>query len=172
METQNVIETYRYESPCGEMLLGSLDGRLCLCDWEEKLHMGAVEQRLKRLLKADYVCRQSDVVKLAEMQLDEYFDGRRRSFSLPLLFVGTAFQKTVWRKLLEIPYGTAISYGVLAAMVGNAKAVRAVALANGANALSIVVPCHRVVGSDGSLVGYGGGLAAKQFLLELEKSAR
>ena len=89
-------------------------------------------------------------------------------FDIPMLFAGTDFQKKVWHKLLEIPYGVTISYGELATQLGMPKAVRAVANANGANAISIIVPCHRVIGSDHSLTGYGGGLAAKKKLLELE----
>ena len=100
--------------------------------------------------------------------MDEYFAGKRRNFTIPLLFVGTDFQKKVWNKLLEIPYGKTVSYGELARMIDMPKAVRAVANANGANAISILAPCHRVIGSDRSLTGYGGGLAAKKLLLDLE----
>lgn len=105
----------------------------------------------------------------AARQLDEYFARRRTQFDVPLRFAGTPFQLRVWHALLEIPYGQTVSYGELAWQVGVPSAVRAVANANGANAISIFAPCHRVVGSTGSLTGYGGGLAAKQFLIELEK---
>lgn len=104
-------------------------------------------------------------------QLDAYFAGERRSFSLPLAPRGTAFQREVWEALRAIPYGATSSYGALAAAIGRPRAVRAVGLANGRNPLPIVVPCHRVVGSDGSLTGYGGGLEAKRMLLELETRA-
>jgi methylated-DNA-[protein]-cysteine S-methyltransferase len=107
---------------------------------------------------------------MAKAQLDGYFSGERRSFDVPLLFVGTEFQKRVWNELLTIPYGTTISYGDMAGNIGMSAAVRAVANANGANSLSVFAPCHRVIGSNGSLTGYGGGLAAKKFLLELEQS--
>ena len=96
---------------------------------------------------------------------------RSTTFSVPLLFVGTEFQKSVWHELLNIPYGTTVSYGELSRKLGNPKAVRAVAASNGANPISIFVPCHRVIGSNRKLTGYGGGLPAKQFLLELEISA-
>ena len=105
---------------------------------------------------------------MACRQLDEYFRHERQSFDLPLFFVGTEFQKKVWQTLLTIPYGTTVSYAYLARRIGMPRAVRAVANANGANAISIFVPCHRVIGSDGSLTGYGGGLPAKKYLLELE----
>jgi len=101
-------------------------------------------------------------------QLDEYFRGERREFELPLAPAGTAFQQRVWRALRQIPYGGLRSYRDIARAVGNAAAVRAVGAANGRNPLPIVIPCHRVIGSDGRLTGYAGGLAAKQLLLDLE----
>ena len=104
-------------------------------------------------------------------QLTEYFEGRRRTFELPLAPEGTPFQMRVWKALLDIPYGGTISYGALAARLGDRSASRAVGLANGSNPLPIVIPCHRVIGSNGKLTGYGGGLAVKQQLLTLERGA-
>jgi methylated-DNA-[protein]-cysteine S-methyltransferase len=103
-------------------------------------------------------------------QLQQYFDGERRSFDLPLGAQGTAFQQSVWRELQCIPYGQTISYGELARRIGKPLASRAVGLANGANPLPIIVPCHRVIGADGSLTGFGGGLPIKRQLLALERS--
>ena len=103
-------------------------------------------------------------------QLSEYFAGQRRSFELRLAAEGTGFQRAVWRALIDIPYGETLSYGELACRIGNPRASRAVGLANGANPLPIVVPCHRVIGADGSLTGFGGGLAIKQRLLRLESA--
>jgi methylated-DNA-[protein]-cysteine S-methyltransferase len=113
---------------------------------------------------------QRDDAALAEAreQLDAYFAGERRSFELELAFDGTPFQLEVWNALLEIPYGETICYGELASRVGRPNAARAVGAANGANPLSIIVPCHRVIGSDGRLTGYGGGLDAKRRLLDHE----
>ena len=105
----------------------------------------------------------------AMRQLREYFAGKRAEFDLPLAPVGTAFQRSVWRQLQQIPYGETISYGELARRVGNPKASRAVGSANGANPLPIVIPCHRVIASDGTLGGFGGGLPTKQTLLALEQ---
>ncbi len=105
-------------------------------------------------------------------QLAAYFAGRLREFALPVAPAGTAFQRAVWSELQRIPYGETISYGELARRLGNPRAVRAVGLANGANPISIVIPCHRVIGSNGSLVGYGGGLPVKQALLALERGQR
>lgn len=157
-----------YTSPAGELLLGSIDGRLCMCDWAESIHGDAAGKRLQRLLHADFKEKKSAVTEMAARQLDEYFAGIRRRFELPLLFAGTDFQKKVWNELLNIPYGETASYAAIAERTGMPKAVRAVANANGANALSIIVPCHRVIGSNSTLTGYGGGLPAKKFLLELE----
>lgn len=104
----------------------------------------------------------------ARRQLDEFFAGKRERFDLDLMLAGTEFQQQVWTTLARIPYGNTWSYGELARRIGRPKAVRAVGLANGANPLPIVLPCHRVIGADGSLTGYGGGMPAKRLLLELE----
>ena len=109
------------------------------------------------------------VLEEAVRQLEEYFAGERRDFDLPLEPAGTPFQLTVWAALRDIPYAATINYGQLAGRVGNPNASRAVGLANGRNPISIVVPCHRVIGANGSLTGYGGGLDRKRILLELER---
>ncbi|HET6432639.1 methylated-DNA--[protein]-cysteine S-methyltransferase [Dyella sp.] len=109
-----------------------------------------------------------DALRFARVQLQEYFDGTRRAFSLPLHPLGTPFQQEVWRALAEIPYGQTISYGELARRIGSPAAVRAVGAANGRNPLPLVLPCHRVIGSNGSLTGFGGGLPTKRWLLGLE----
>ena len=158
-----------YRFHCGEMMLGSFDGRLCLCDWIDSRRRASVDQRLQRILNANYVEGSSDVIEKAKYQLDEYFLSKRREFDIPLLFVGTDFQKKVWNELLKIPYGVTVSYGELAQRIGMPNAVRAVANANAVNAISIITPCHRVIGSNGSLTGYGGGLERKRYLLNLEK---
>lgn len=166
------IRTARYQSPCGEMLLGAAGDRLCLCNWAQELHPGRVEQRLRTILKAQFEeCGQilPEVLQRTVRELDEYFRGERRDFDIPLLLAGSDFQKRVWQQLPRIPYGQTASYGELAAAIGSPRSVRAVANANGANAISIILPCHRVIGSDGRLTGYGGGLRAKQYLLDLEQ---
>lgn len=108
----------------------------------------------------------------AERQLDQYFRGKRKSFELPLFYAGTQFQESVWEALLTIPYGETRSYGAIAQQIGNPKAPRAVGLANNRNPIAIIIPCHRVIGADGSLVGFGGGLDFKRFLLDLEQKWR
>ncbi|PSF11793.1 cysteine methyltransferase [Marinobacter fuscus] len=157
-----------FTTPWGEMLLGSYEQQLCLCDWRGRAKRQAVDARLMKGLGASYVEQEDDLLNRARQQLNEYFAGQRRTFDLPLMLVGTPFQKQVWSALQQIPYGTTASYRQLAELLGEPKAVRAVAGANGANALSIFVPCHRVIGSDGRLTGYAGGLAAKTALLSLE----
>jgi len=140
----------RIDSPIGALCLTESDGALTALAWDGD---GADETPL--LLEA-------------ERQLREYFSGRRRDFDLPLAPRGTPFQTAVWNALREIPYGEARSYASLAAAIGNPRACRAVGMANHRNPLPILIPCHRVVGADGSLTGYAGGLECKRFLLDLE----
>jgi len=162
------IAIHYYESPVGELILGSYGDALCLADWKVRKDRTAIDNRLQKRLKALYREEESEVVKLARKQLDEYFKGLRQTFDLPLLMVGTEFQKSVWKALRDIPFGTTLSYLELSKRIDNKKAVRAVASAVGANALSIFISCHRIIGSDGALRGYAGGLETKRMLLELE----
>ena len=163
------IFTRLYDAPCGRLLLGSLDDSLCLCRWLSELHPGRVDGRLGRLLGAEFFEGATAVTDEAARQLDAYFLGRCTAFSVRLLFAGTGFQERVWRQLLAVPYGQAVSYAELARLMGCPRSARAVAGANGANAISVFLPCHRVVGADGSLTGYAGGLEAKRYLLALER---
>lgn len=158
----------RYESPCGTLLLGTLYDQLCLCDWALRPGRAGMDRRLMRGLHARYVEGHSLTHLFAESQLDEYFAGRRSCFSVPLLMVGTPFQKNVWNQLLFQPYGQTLSYCELAAACGCADAARSVLRAVEANALSVFVPCHRIVGKDQSLAGYGGGVDAQFYLLHFE----
>lgn len=169
MQSQQIV-IKRYEAACGTLVLGSFGERLCLCDWLVERHRAAVDRRLSRILNARFCEGASPVIEEAERQLDEYFDGKRKEFNIQLLFAGTEFQKKVWTELLKIPYGDTVSYAELAKRIGMQKACRAVANANGANSISVFVPCHRVIGSDGSLTGYGGGLDTKLALLQLESN--
>ena len=145
----------RIDSPVGPLLLAiSGRGLVALEFGGRKIKEGWVESATKTAPYAG--------------QMDEYFSGRRRRFDLPLDIRGTDFQKRCWQELLKIPYGETRSYADIARAIGNPAAVRAVGLANGQNPIAIIVPCHRVIGSDGSLTGYGGGLETKRKLLELE----
>jgi len=154
----------------GELILGAFDDQLCLMNYRHKSKRQAVDRRVQAGLGAGFVEQDSSLLQAARRQLDEYLAGGRRDFDLPVLFVGTDFQKQVWTALCEIPYGQTTSYQTLAQHIGKPSAVRAVANANGANALSVIVPCHRVIGTSGKLIGYGGGLEAKQTLLDIENT--
>ncbi len=165
---KNTIQIQHYSSPCGEIILGSYNNRLCLCDWQIEKRRKSIDERIQKGLNAEYEVMESEMIEKAIIQLDEYFDRKRTIFDVPLLLVGTDFQKAVWNKLLEVPYGTTESYAKLSKRLGNPETIRAVAAANGANAISIFVPCHRIIGSNHKLIGYGGGLPAKKRLLELE----
>lgn len=167
----NKVSIQYFDAPCGRLILGSYDGCLCLCDWLGGRRRERIDARIRRLLRADFVVQPSAVTSRAAAQLDEYFNGKRAVFHLPLLMLGTEFQKRVWQCLCSIPYGTTLSYSAEAARMGRRSAVRAVANANGANPMSVIVPCHRVVGSNGALTGYGGGMEIKRFLLDLERSS-
>ncbi len=162
------IETQYYKSPIGEILLGSFEGKLCLADWRYRKRRTSIDKRIQNTLRCEYKEQNSDLLKDTIVQLEEYFLNERKTFDIPLLMVGTEFQKTVWNGLMKIPYGTTSSYLQLAKNINNEKAVRAVASANGANAISILIPCHRVIGTNGFLTGYAGGIDTKEFLLQLE----
>jgi methylated-DNA-[protein]-cysteine S-methyltransferase len=145
---------FSYDSPVGRLFLAEENG--ALTDLSYRPIPDAEE-------------RETPLLKRAAVQLSEYFDGRRRIFDLPLDPRGTAFQKSVWSALQDIPYGETRSYKDIACAVGNPKACRAVGMANNKNPIAVIIPCHRVIGADGTLVGYGGGLDIKQALLDLEK---
>lgn len=149
-------------------MLGAFNDKLCLCDWRYRKMRSVVDGRISRGLNAEFIEVDTPVLQEAKQQLDEYFGLERKEFELPLLCVGTDFQKRVWDALVKVEYGKTSSYLELAEAMGNRHAVRAVASANGANAIAIIVPCHRIIGSKGELVGYAGGLKAKERLLALE----
>jgi len=165
----NEIFIQYWQSPVGELILGSYGEKLCLADWRYRKQRERVDRRLQKSLEATYVKVSSPVINETITQLKEYFSTERKDFDIPLLLAGTNFQQSVWNGLMQIPYGKTASYLELAKNIGNEKAVRAVASANGANAISILVPCHRIIGSNGTLTGYAGGLDVKKKLLELEQ---
>lgn len=162
------INIQYYFSPCGELVLTSYADKLCLCDWFDNPCYECNKRRIERYFKASFKTETSSVLEEAKRQLDEYFSGNRKAFTIPLHLVGTDFQQQVWNELLNIPYGATTNYKEIAQSIGKPKAVRAVAGAIGANGISILIPCHRVIGSDNSLTGYAGGLKAKKMLLQIE----
>ena len=170
MKSTRKINISYYKSPIGELLLGSYDGKLCLADFRYRKMRSQIDSRIQKGLKAEYLEQRSEVIEETIRELKEYFAGERKDFDIPLLMVGTDFQKSVWQGLIDTPFGTTASYLELSKRIGNEKAVRAVASANGANSIAILVPCHRIIGSNGDLVGYAGGLDVKRKLLDLENN--
>ena len=163
-----LVHYRRIETPLGPMLAAADDTGLVLLEFSDRRMLETELYELERRLAARFLPGDHQHLYSIETELHEYFRGERRSFDVPLHPVGTDFQKEVWRTLLEIPYGETWSYRRQAEALGRPEAVRAVASANGRNHLAIVIPCHRVIGSDGGLTGYGGGLARKRRLLQLE----
>ena len=166
----HTISIQYFQSPFGEMILGAYDNKLCMADWRYRKTRESVDRRVQKGLKAIFIEEENAVLQLAKEELEAYFKGLRKTFDIPLLLVGTEFQKSVWQGLTQIPYGTTASYKELSQSIDHKTAVRAVASAVGANAISIFIPCHRIIGSNGSLTGYAGGLEAKQKLLEIENN--
>ncbi len=168
VEGSTTIRVDRFTTPLGPMLVGATDSRLCLLEFVDRHMLPTQIQRLRRRLGAVFVPDRDDIIDQTEREIGDYFEGRRRDFTVPIVTPGTEFQEAVWSALGRIPYGQTVSYRDLAEEVGRPGAVRAVGTTNGLNALAIIVPCHRVIGADGKLVGYGGGLWRKKRLLELE----
>ena len=151
-----LIHTVYYTSPIGTLLLESEDERLTVVSFRDDVTV------------TETGATRSPVLKSTIKQLDEYFAGTRKQFDLPLHPAGTAFQQKVWNQLIKIPYSETVTYLHMAKRLGNVKSIRAAASANGKNPIGIIIPCHRVVGADGKLTGYAGGLHRKQWLLEHE----
>ena len=165
---RQLINITRIPTPLGPMLAGATDEGVCLLEFVDRRMIETQLKRLKKYINAELLSGKNRHFDTLEKQLKEYFDGRRKEFDIPLVAPGTPFQKKVWDALMKIPYGETRSYSEQAKAIGNPKAVRAVAKANGDNRIGIIIPCHRVIGSDGELTGYGGGLWRKRYLLNLE----
>ncbi|AMA74047.1 MULTISPECIES: methylated-DNA--[protein]-cysteine S-methyltransferase [Aneurinibacillus] len=158
-----------YQSPLGPITLAAADAGMCWVEFgESETAKLSLVRWTKKWLHTEKITYAPKFFLEATKQLDEYFAGKRREFTLPLDIHGTAFQKMVWEQLRRIPYGETRSYKDIALAINAAKAVRAIGGANNKNPLSIFIPCHRVIGSNGALVGYGGGLHIKEYLLRLE----
>ncbi len=158
-----------HQTELGELVLASFEGTLCLLGFGYEEMGGAVGGRIKKGLGAVFVERDDEVLAETRRQVDQYLNGRRREFDIPLLLVGTDFQKSVWEALMSVPYGLTSRYKQIAEDIDSQRAVRAVGNACKANPIAIIVPCHRIIGSGGGLVGYGGGLSLKRRLLDLEQ---
>lgn len=165
---QNIIDLKSIETPLGTMIACATEKGICLLEFSDRKILETELKTISRLLNATIIEGPNKHFESLEQELAEYFAGQRKTFDLPLLTPGTDFQIKVWTALQKIPYGQIRSYKEQAIETGNPESVRAVANANGMNRISILIPCHRVIGSDGQLTGYGGGLWRKKYLLELE----
>jgi len=166
---RTVIRTERIATPLGAMLAGATDNGICLLEFIDSDRIERQLRRVQKLFRAELITDRNRHLNTLSIQLEQYFAGSRKEFDLVVVALGTPFQQAVWKELMKIPYGKTISYKEEAERIGRPTAVRAVARANGANPISVVIPCHRVIGKNGKLVGYGGGLGRKQWLLDLER---
>lgn len=164
----NVIHTYQMTTPLGPMIAAAVKDGICFLEFIDRRGFETQIKTLQKRFQAPIVTSTNKHIEKLKKQLTEYFDGKRVEFSVPLSAPGTDFQMKAWRALSKIPYGETRSYLDQAVAVGNKKAFRAVARANGENRIAILIPCHRVIGANGKLTGYAGGLERKQFLLDLE----
>lgn len=167
---KQVINITRLETPLGTMFACAAKQGICLLEFTDRKMLETEFKTLAKQLNATIIQGKNTHFDLLKQQLDEYFAGKRKQFTVPLFSPGTEFQQSVWQILQEIPYGATRNYKQQALALNKPDAVRAVANANGMNRISILIPCHRVIGTDGSMTGYGGGLVRKKWLLDLEKS--
>jgi AraC family transcriptional regulator of adaptative response/methylated-DNA-[protein]-cysteine methyltransferase len=164
-----IVNLTNVETDLGLMIAGATDKGVCMLEFADCKLLEFELRQLIAIFKAPLVQGDNPQFHTLRNQLEEYFKGKRRNFDISLDLAGTEFQKQVWLSLLKIPYGCTISYAKQAELLGKPSAVRAVANANGKNKISIILPCHRVIGADGSLTGYGGGIWRKKKLLEFER---
>lgn len=166
---ENTITFQRYWTPIGEMLGCFIKDECCLLEFVDRKTLETELQFLRSKLKANFKQRQTQASEKLGQELEEYFAGERKEFTISVAKIGTEFQLAAWEQLLTIPYGETRSYKKQAERIGKPTAIRAVANANGHNRIAIIIPCHRVIGENGDLTGYSGGLDRKRFLLNLEK---
>jgi AraC family transcriptional regulator of adaptative response/methylated-DNA-[protein]-cysteine methyltransferase len=171
MSESIVVHVTELATPVGPMLAAANETHLLLFDFKHRRMLDTQLERVRRAMQCTFASGESPVFDHLRGELDEYFRGERAEFTVPLDVPGTPFQMRVWDTLRRIPSGTTTTYARLAESIGQPAAIRAVARANGDNRIAILIPCHRVIGSDGQLVGYGGGLSRKRQLLNLEGRA-
>jgi AraC family transcriptional regulator of adaptative response/methylated-DNA-[protein]-cysteine methyltransferase len=167
---KNFIKVTQIKTPLGNMIAGATDDFLCLLEFIDRRMLETQLTKIKKYYNADIVHGKNEILEKVEIELNEYFEKKRKNFDIPLSYEGTDFQKSVWNSLLKIEYGKTASYKDIAEDIQNNNAVRAVGKANGDNRIAIIIPCHRVIGQTGQLTGYGGGLWRKEYLLKLEGS--
>jgi AraC family transcriptional regulator of adaptative response/methylated-DNA-[protein]-cysteine methyltransferase len=164
-----MIITAKIDTVLGTMIMGAVEEGICLLEFSDRRMLNTEYKDLSRYFKSTIEEGESKHFKSLRKQLAEYFDGSRKVFTIPLSTPGTPFQQAVWKELINIPFGTTRSYMEQSIALRKPESIRAVANANGMNRVSIIIPCHRVIGTDGSLTGYGGGLKRKRWLLDHEK---
>ncbi|SFN60449.1 methylated-DNA-[protein]-cysteine S-methyltransferase [Paenimyroides ummariense] len=164
----NRIAITTYDSRLGLMFLGATENGICLAEFHDRIHLEKTLLKLAENLKAQFAEEENQHLNQLKEELTLYFDKKLQEFTVPLVFTGTDFQQKVFQSLIKIPYGSTSTYKNQAIVLGDLKAIRAVATANGLNKIAIVIPCHRIIGSDGSMVGYAGGIYRKEALLQLE----
>ncbi len=169
VEGKKILKITPILSPVGTLLAGAVDEGICLLEFTEPNRLETQLLRLRKYFQRELVLGESPFFPILESQLREYFEGKRKEFDLPLVVPGTPFQQKTWEALHLVPYGQTNSYESQALRVGDKNSVRAVAKANGENRIAILIPCHRIIGKNGDLTGYGGGLWRKKYLLELER---
>ncbi|MEX1259742.1 MAG: methylated-DNA--[protein]-cysteine S-methyltransferase [Balneolaceae bacterium] len=166
---KNIILISRLTTPLGPMFVCATENGICLLEFVDRRMLETEFKDLQKLLKANIIAGENDHIKQLKKEIPEYFDGKRKTFNVKLETPGTEFQNLVWKCLKEIEYGEITTYQQQAEKINNPKAVRAVASANGYNRISIIIPCHRVIGKDGKMTGYGGGIERKKWLIEHER---
>jgi len=171
-QQSQVIMIHRFTTPLGPMFVCATERGVCLLEFTDRRMLETELRDLQRLLKARIISGENNHTRQAEKEISEYFSGIRQQFDLLIDAPGSDFQRSVWQSLRTVPYGQTSHYQALSEQIGNTKAVRAVAAANGANRIAIVIPCHRVIGKDGAMTGYGGGIARKEWLIEHERKQR
>lgn len=168
-QDHNIILLQRFTTPLGPMFAGATEKGLCMLEFVDRKMLESEFKDLQKRLNATILLGENDHIKQTIRELGEYFEGKRKEFTVPLDTPGSDFQNSVWSELLNVPYGETRSYQAQTNAIGNPKAIRAVATANGMNRISIIIPCHRIIGKNGELRGYGGGLERKRWLLDHER---
>ncbi len=166
--SKKYIHIAYHTTTIGELIIGSFENKICMVDFRHRAKREMVDRRIRKGLRADFVECEDRVIQETKEHIDAYFAGTQQDFPVPILPVGTDFQKRVWRALQSVPYGHTASYADIARKIGKPQAVRAVASATGGNAIALIIPCHRIIHTNGTIGKYAGGGATKKKLLELE----
>jgi len=169
MDVSKPVSMIRIETPLGQMIACATEERICLLEFADRRMIEKQMDRVRKYVIKTIITFENEVLRSLSRELEAYFEGRLTAFETPIDVKGTPFQEQVWRALLDVSFGTTMAYGELAERLGDPLAVRAVARANGDNRIAILIPCHRIIGANGKLTGYGGGLWRLQRLLDIER---